>query len=98
MTSAEIMVYDVVFKKQLTIPYAGITRIGTYRTASSGTSRLPGYSQDFVIEFGDNKSVGINEAWYDNYNHLTMTIYLHKYGPGHGRERYLERRAGRRQV
>jgi hypothetical protein len=85
VTATEIIVENVVFKKQVTIPYADITRIGTYRTRSA-------FSQSFVIEFKDDQSVAIDEAWYDNYNKLTMAIYYHKYGPGHGRDRYLERR------
>ncbi|SHN30502.1 hypothetical protein [Mucilaginibacter sp. OK098] len=85
VTATEIIVYDVVFKKQVIIPYAEITRMGTYRTRK-------GFSQNFAIEFKDDQSVAFNEAWYDNYNKLTMAIYNHKYGPGHARERYLERR------
>jgi len=85
VTATEIIVYDVVFKKQVTIPYTEITRVGTYRTRK-------GFSQSFTIEFKDDQSIAFNEAGYDNYNKLTMAIYYHKYGPGHGRERYLERR------
>jgi hypothetical protein len=92
VTATEIIVYNVVFKKQVTIPYAEITRVGTYRTQGNTGRGGIGFSQSFVIEFKDDQSVEINEAWYDNYNKLTMAIYYHKYGPGHGRDRYLERR------
>ena len=88
VTATEIIVYNVVFKKLVIIPYAEITRMGTYRTRK-------GFSQSFVIEFKDDQSVQINEAWYDNYNKLTLAIYYHKYGPGHGRDRYLERRGNK---
>jgi len=87
VTPTEIIVDDVVFKKQIKIPYTAITHINAYRTGGNTNGRL--FSQDFVIEFDGDQSVSINEAWYDNYNHLTTTIYIHKYGPGHGRERYL---------
>ncbi|HEY2581444.1 MAG TPA: hypothetical protein VGI43_06540, partial [Mucilaginibacter sp.] len=91
ITATEIILYDVVFKKQITIAYADITHIATYRT--QGYSRTSGraFSQKFVIDFKDDQSVTLDEAWYNNYSKLTMAIYLHKYGPGHGRERYLER-------
>jgi hypothetical protein len=91
VTPTEIIVDDVVFKKQLTIPYSAIIHIGTYRSQSNSTRGWV-YAQDFVIEFDGDQSISISEGWYNNYNHLTMAIYLHKYGPGHGRERYLERR------
>jgi hypothetical protein len=90
VTATEIIVCNVVTKKEITIPYDTITRIGTYRTQGTGRWGY-GYAQDIVIEYGDDQSVAFNEAWYDNYNKLTMTIYLHQYGPGHGRDRYLER-------
>ncbi|MCO5949234.1 hypothetical protein [Mucilaginibacter flavidus] len=77
------------FKKPITIPYADITHIGTSRTRGSGGSGA--LAQSFYIEFNNDQSVSFNEAWYDNYDKLTMTIYLHKFGPGHGRERYLAR-------
>jgi len=80
-----------VFKKPLTIPWADITAINTYTSRSSTNPARYGYSRDFVIEFNHNQTISFNEAWYDNYSQLTMAIYLHKYGPGHGRERYLAR-------
>ena len=88
VTPTEIIVYDVVFKKQITIPYTDITRIGTYRSASGNISGWA-FGQNFVVGFDGDKSVTINEGWYDNYNRLTMAIYNYKYGPGHGRDRYL---------
>ena len=94
VTAEEVIIYYVVYRKQINIPFAEITRVSTYRTQSEDGARYS-FSQDFVIEYGDDKSVGFNEAWYENYNRLKMTIYFHKYGPGHGRERYL-RRHGRR--
>lgn len=95
VTATEIIVYDVVFKKQVTISYAEITGINTYRTQGNNSSLGGVFSQNFVIEFKDDQSVAFNEAWYDNYNKLTMAIYNHKYGPGHGRDRYLERRGNK---
>jgi len=90
VTPTEVIVYDVVLKKQLTVAYSDIIRIGTYRMRSS--DRGSSFSQDFVIELSGDRSVTINEAWYDNYNQLTMAIYKNKYGLGHGRDRYLARR------
>lgn len=95
VTATEIVVYNVVFKKQLTIPYADITRIGTYRSRGNAGRFGGAFSQSFIIEFKDDQSVEICEAWYDNYNKLTMAIYNRKYGPGHGRDRYLERRGSK---
>jgi hypothetical protein len=92
VTPTEIMVYDVVFKKQLNIPYTDITRMAVYRPTLSARSGR-GFAENFVIEYGANKSVTINEGHYDNYNRLKMAIYNYKLGPGRGRERYLERRA-----
>jgi hypothetical protein len=88
VTATEIMVYNIVFKKQTTIPFADITHIATYRTLG-GRRRLG--SQRFIIEFKGDRSIEINESWYANYNKLTMAIYHDKQGTGHGRERYLER-------
>jgi hypothetical protein len=92
VTPEAIIVYDIVFKKQLTISYPNITRIGTYRRPGYSQRSGLAYSQHFVIEVNDDRSFTIDEAFYDNYSQLTMAIYLHKYGPGHGRERYLEGR------
>ncbi|WP_157740528.1 hypothetical protein [Mucilaginibacter xinganensis] len=92
VTAAEIIVYDVVFNKQLTIPFTEITNVGTYRTRGNNGSWGAAFSQSLVIEFKEDQSVAFDEAWYDNYSKLTMAIYYHKYGPGHGRDRYLERR------
>jgi hypothetical protein len=81
-----------VFKKPLIILWADITAINTYRARSSGANpTFGGLTPNFVIEFNHNQTISFNEAWYDNYDKLTMAIYLHKYGPGHGRERYLAR-------
>jgi hypothetical protein len=90
VTPTEIIVYDVVLKKQLTVAYSDIIKIDTYRTRSS--DRGSSFSQDFVIELSGDRLVTINEAWYDNYNRLTMAIYKNKYGLGQGRDRYLARR------
>jgi hypothetical protein len=91
VTPTEIIVFDVVFKKQLTIPYTDITRMATYRPTPSARSGQ-GFAENFVIEYGNNKSVTINEGHYDNYSLLKMAIYNYKLGPGRGRERYLARR------
>ncbi|TWI98673.1 hypothetical protein JN11_02861 [Mucilaginibacter frigoritolerans] len=88
VTASEIVVYNLISKKQITITYADITHISTYRT-QGGRRGLS--SQRFIIDIKDDRSLEINESWYENYNKLTMAIYHHKYGPGHGRERYLER-------
>ena len=93
VTPTEIIFYDVVFKKQLTIPYTDITRIATYRRNSDNKYGFIN-SQNFVIEFNGNQSITINEAHYENYNRLTMAVYNYKYGPGHGRDRYLASREG----
>jgi hypothetical protein len=58
----------------------------------SNSARGYTYAQDLIIEYGENESLTINESYYENYSQLTMAIYLNKFGPGHGRERYLERR------
>jgi len=80
--------------KQTRIPYAEITGINTYRS-SGKTGRFGGrFSADFVLEYGNDKWLSINESSFENYKQLTMAIYLYKYGPGHGRERYLERHGG----
>ena len=90
VTPTGITARNVVFNKQTTINYADITGISTYRESRPG--RGGGYfGRDFVIEFNHNQTISFNESWYDNYDKLTMAIYLHKFGPGHGRERYLER-------
>jgi hypothetical protein len=91
VTPTEIILEDVVFKKQLRIPYAAITGIETYRR-NSDNLRGWVFSQNFIFEYDGNKSVAINEDWFDNYDQLTMAIYKYKYGPGQGRERYEERR------
>ena len=89
VTTSGITVRNVIFNKQTSITYASITHIGTSRTRGSG--RLVGLAQSFYIEFNGDQSISFSEAWYDNYDKLTMAIYLHKFGPGHGRERYLAR-------
>ena len=93
VTATEIIIDNLFFKKRLNILYSDITGIGTYRRNSDN---MYGYinRQNFVIEFNGNKSISINEGWYDNYDRLTMAVYTYKYGPGHGRERYLARRNG----
>ena len=91
VTATEIIVRDIVFKKQITIPYADITGVNTYRTQGYGGRLGAVFSQSFVIEYKGDQSVSFNKGWYSNYNKLTMAIYNHKYGPGHGRERYLAR-------
>jgi hypothetical protein len=87
-----IIVFNVVTRKQYTISYANISHIGTYRM-DAGSINGGVFAQDFVIEFNGNRSLILNEDYYDNYKQLTMAIYLYKYGPGHGRERYLEKKA-----
>jgi len=90
VTATEIILDNVVFKKQIKIPLTEIGRIVTYRRNSNNVYGWA-FSQNFVVEYNGNKSIAINEDWFDNYDQLTMAIYKHKYGPGQGRERYEER-------
>jgi hypothetical protein len=94
VTPTEILIDYWVLKKQQRIPYTDIKSINTYRMAGSNTSIFGRYGQSFVMEFNNGKSVSFSESYYNNYSKLTMAIYLHKYGSGHGRERYLERHGG----
>jgi hypothetical protein len=94
ITPTEILIDDVVFKKQLTIPYTDIKAVGTYRAANNSSRNFRLYGKDFVMELNNGTSVAFSENYYNNYSKLTMAIYLHKYGPGHGRERYMERHGG----
>jgi hypothetical protein len=92
ITPTEISVRNIITKKQITIAQTDITHISTYRANTSGLGgRSSRSSQRFIIEYKGGKSIEINESWYANYNKLTMAIYHDKQGPGHGRERYLER-------
>lgn len=94
VTPTEIIIDYWVLKKQQRIPYTAIKSIDTYRMAGSNTSIFGRYGQSFVMELNNGTTVTFSENYYDNYSKLTMAIYLHKYGPGHGRERYLERHGG----
>jgi|GEM_PF-3256281 len=94
ITPTEILLDDVVLKKQQRIPYTDIKTIDTYRAANNSSRSFGRYGQDFVMELNNGTQVTFNENYYNNYSKLTMAIYLHKYGPGHGRERYLERHGG----
>ena len=93
VTPTEIIIDYLAFKKQR-ILYADIKSIGTYRAANNNIRSFRLYGQDFVMELNNGTTVTFSENYYDNYSKLTMAIYLHKYGPGHGRERYLERHGG----
>jgi hypothetical protein len=93
VTPTEIMFSHVITKKKIIVALTDVTHISTYRARTGGRfgeSNLGG-TQRFIIEFKDDQSIEISESWYANYNKLTMAIYHHKQGPGHGRERYLER-------
>lgn len=91
ITETEIIVDHVVFKKKLIVPFSDITSVTNY--GSRGNNGLMGsaFGHDFVIETKNGQTLRLNEAWYENYKQLTMAIYLQRYGPGHGRERYLAR-------
>ena len=91
ITPTEIIIDNVVFKKQQRIPYTDIKSIDTYRMSNRNNLIFRRYGQSFVMELHNGSSVTFSENYYDNYSELTMAIYLHKYGPGHGRERYLAR-------
>jgi len=91
VTATEIIVCNIITKKQKSFAHTEITHISTYRANTSGLRGSSSSSQRFIIEFKDDQFIEINESWYANYNKLTMAIYHDKQGPGHGRERYLER-------
>lgn len=90
VTPTEIIVYDVVFKKQLTIPYTDITRTAIHQSTEGYSIGV--FAENLVIEFKGDQSITIDAGHYSNYSRLKMAIYNYTIGPGRGRERYLARR------